>query len=186
MIPLALGLVIGAVSSIKLVEKLGTTQGRDRRPARARRTARLQPVLGADMPYWPLGLWFFGVALSIGWIMGPATESIMGAVPEEKSGVASAMNDVTRQVAGALGTAVIGSIITSLYASRIGDSVAALPEQARVAAEDSIGQANAIAATAARRRRARASPRPRPTRSPTRSASASPSPAPPRCSRRSW
>ena len=55
------------------------------------------------------------------------------------------MNDVTRQVAGALGTAVIGSLIASLYASRISDDVAALPEQARVAAEDSIGQANAIA-----------------------------------------
>ncbi len=97
------------------------------------------------MPYWPLGLWFFAVALSMGWVMGPATDSVMGAVPEEKSGVASAMNDVTRQVAGALGTAVIGSLITSLYASRIGDSVAALPEQARLAAEDSVGQANAIA-----------------------------------------
>jgi MFS transporter, DHA2 family, multidrug resistance protein len=36
-------------------------------------------------------------------------------------------------------------MIASLYASRIGESVAALPEQARVAAEDSIGQANAIA-----------------------------------------
>ena len=68
------------------------------------------------MPYWPLGLWFFAVALSMGWVMGPATDSVMGAVPEEKSGVASAMNDVTRQVAGALGTAVIGSLITSLYA----------------------------------------------------------------------
>jgi hypothetical protein len=97
------------------------------------------------MPYWPLGLWFFAVALSMGWVMGPATDSVMGAVPEQKSGVASAMNDVTRQVAGALGTAVIGSMITSLYASRIGDSVAALPEQARVAAEDSVGQANAVA-----------------------------------------
>ena len=98
------------------------------------------------MPYWPIGLWFFAVALSMGWVMGPATDSVMGAVPEEKSGVASAMNDVTRQVAGALGTAVIGSLIASLYASRISDSVAALPEQARVAAEDSIGQANAVAA----------------------------------------
>jgi hypothetical protein len=55
------------------------------------------------------------------------------------------MNDVTRQVAGALGTAVIGSLITSLYASRIGDSVAGLPESAQAAAKDSIGQANAVA-----------------------------------------
>jgi predicted MFS family arabinose efflux permease len=83
------------------------------------------------MPYWPLGLWFFGVALTMGWIMGPATDSVMGSVPEEKSGVGSAMNDVTRQVAGALGTAVIGSIISSVYASRVADSVASLPDASR-------------------------------------------------------
>ena len=49
-----------------------------------------------DMPYWPLGLWFFGCAVSIGWIMGPATDSVMGAVPEEKAGVASAMTSPVR------------------------------------------------------------------------------------------
>src|SRR5678816_1200606 len=79
----------------------------------------------AGMPYAPLGLWFFGLALALGWVAGPATDSVMGAVPEEKSGVASAMNDVTRQVAGALGTAVIGSLITSFYTSGggVGESV---------------------------------------------------------------
>jgi hypothetical protein len=99
----------------------------------------------ADMTYWPLGVWFFAAAVSMGWIMGPATDAVMGAVPEEKAGVASAMNDVTRQVGGSLGTAVIGSLISSLYASRISDSVAGLPPDARAAAEDSIGRANAIA-----------------------------------------
>jgi EmrB/QacA subfamily drug resistance transporter len=145
MTPLALGLVIGAVSGIKLNAKLGTAR------VVAAGLLGLAALLACslfwsvDMPYWPIGLWFFAIAMSMGWIMGPATDSVMGAVPAAKSGVASAMNDVTRQVAGALGTAVIGSLITSLYASRIGDSVAALPEQARVAAEDSIGQANAVA-----------------------------------------
>ena len=71
----------------------------------------------------------------------------MGAVPEEKAGVASAMNDVTRQVAGALGIAVIGSLITSLYASRMSASLDGVPEAGRLAAEDSIGRANAVAAT---------------------------------------
>ena len=147
MTPLALGLVMGAGSGIKLNEKLGTA-----RTVAAGLTG-LAVLLASslfwsvDMPYWPLGLWFFAVALSMGWVMGPATDSVMGAVPEEKSGVASAMNDVTRQVAGALGTAVIGSLIASLYSSRVSDDVAALPEQARVAAEDSIGQAHAIAGT---------------------------------------
>jgi EmrB/QacA subfamily drug resistance transporter len=146
MTPMAAGLVLGAVSSIKLSARLGTTKVV---------TAGLLGLAGLltasllwtpDTPYLPLGVWFFAVAVSLGWITGPATDSVMGAVPEEKSGVASAMNDVTRQVAGALGTAVIGSLISSLYASRISDSVTTLPEQARVAAEDSIGKANAIAA----------------------------------------
>ena len=97
------------------------------------------------MAYWPLGLWFFGAALSIGWIMGPATDAVMGAVPEEKSGVASAMNDVTRQVAGALGVAVIGSLVSSLYASRVEDASSGLPAEQAAAAEDSIGAAVAIA-----------------------------------------
>jgi hypothetical protein len=100
----------------------------------------------ADMPYWQLGTWFFGLAAAMSWVMGPATASVMGTVPEEKSGVASAMNDVTRQVGGALGSAVVGSLITSLYASRLGDATDALPEAARVASEDSIGQTNAVAA----------------------------------------
>ena len=55
----------------------------------------------ADMPYPPIGLWFFALAMSLACIAGPATDSVMGAVPQDKSGVASAMNDGTRQVAGA-------------------------------------------------------------------------------------
>jgi EmrB/QacA subfamily drug resistance transporter len=146
MTPLALGLVIGAGSGIKLNERLGTAKVVAAGLLGVSALLASSLLWSVDMPYWPIGLWFFLIAIAMGWIMGPATDSVMGAVPEEKSGVASAMNDVTRQVAGALGTAVIGSLITSLYASRIGDSAAALPEQARVAAEDSVGQANAVAA----------------------------------------
>ena len=145
MTPLAAGLVIGAMSGIKLNARFGTTRVVSFGLFNLGGLLGASTLWSADMPYWPLGLWFFGVAMSLGWITGPATDSVMGAVPEEKSGVASAMNDVTRQVAGALGTAVIGSLITSLYASRIGDSVAGLPESAQAAAKDSIGQANAVA-----------------------------------------
>jgi MFS family permease len=100
-----------------------------------------------DMPYWPLAFWFYGLALSMGWVMGPGTASVMGAVPAQKSGVASAMNDVTRQVAGALGTAIVGSLISTVYASKIHDSVASLPESSRIAAEDSVCRADAVAST---------------------------------------
>jgi hypothetical protein len=99
----------------------------------------------ADMPYWPIGLWFFFGAVSMGCILSPATGSVMGAVPKERSGVASAMNDVTRQVGGSLGTAVIGSLVTSFYASRVADAAGGLPSGAQAAVKDSIGSADAVA-----------------------------------------
>jgi hypothetical protein len=81
----------------------------------------------------------------MGWIMGPATSSVMGTVPAEKSGVGSAMNDVTRQVGGALGTAVIGSLISSAYASRVGVSDA-LPSLDPAAFTDAVGIGFLVAA----------------------------------------
>ena len=55
--------------------------------------------------------------------MPPATESIMGSLPREKAGVGSAVNDTTRQMGGALGVALIGSVVSSIYAGHV-DSIA--------------------------------------------------------------
>jgi EmrB/QacA subfamily drug resistance transporter len=147
MVPLAVGLVIGAGSSAKLAARFGTAN------VVAAGLGTLGAILATallwspHMAYWPLALWFFGAAVAMGWVMGPATDSVMGAVPEAKAGVASAMNDVSRQVAGALGTAVIGSLIVSLYSSRIEGELSLLPGAARGAAEESIGAAHGVAAS---------------------------------------
>ena len=148
MVPVAFGLLVGAGSStLRLVPHLGTTRVVTAGLLGLGGMLATTLLWGPDMPYWPIGLWFFLVALSMGWVMAPSTASVMGSVPAEKSGVASAMNDVTRQVGGALGVAVIGSVISTVYASRVADDTASLPESSRVAAEDSVGQANAVAAT---------------------------------------
>jgi EmrB/QacA subfamily drug resistance transporter len=55
------------------------------------------------------------ISIGMGIAMTPATDSIMGSLPREKAGVGSAVNDTTRQVGGALGVAVIGSIVASRY-----------------------------------------------------------------------
>ena len=52
-------------------------------------------------------------------IMAPATDSIMGSLPPAKAGVGSAVNDTTRQVGGAVGVAVLGSVLASRYSSHI-------------------------------------------------------------------
>jgi EmrB/QacA subfamily drug resistance transporter len=146
MVPIAFGLAMGAGSSVKLRQRLGTTRLVTAGLAGQTVLLACTTLWSPDMPYWPLGLWFWGLAFCMGWVMAPSTASVMGSVPADKAGVASAMNDVTRQVAGALGTAIVGSLISTLYATRVHDDVAGLPDASRTAAEDSIGQANGIAA----------------------------------------
>jgi EmrB/QacA subfamily drug resistance transporter len=78
----------------------------------------------------------------LGLITAPATEAIMGAVPVEKAGVGSAVNDATRLFGAALGVAVIGSVAASLYEHRLGATLPPdLPAQATAAAKTSFGGA---------------------------------------------
>ena len=87
----------------------------------------------------------FFTAFAMGNIIAPSTTAVMGAVPEKDAGGGSAMNDVSRQVGGAFGVAVIGSIVNTVYASRMEGAVAGLPSQAAEAAQDSVGAAVGIA-----------------------------------------
>ncbi len=57
----------------------------------------------------------FGLGLAI----SPATNSVMGSLPVSKAGIGSAMNDTTRQLGGALGVAVLGTIMNTAYLSGI-------------------------------------------------------------------
>ncbi|MDA2978408.1 MAG: DHA2 family efflux MFS transporter permease subunit [Actinomycetota bacterium] len=86
---------------------------------------------------------FLGVGM--GAAMAPATESIMCSVPLAKAGVGSAMNDTTRQIGGALGVAVLGSVLASSYSSAMAPIVGVLPPEAAEIAGDSIGGAFAVA-----------------------------------------
>jgi EmrB/QacA subfamily drug resistance transporter len=84
----------------------------------------------------------FGVGLAL--TATPATESIMGALPRDRAGVGSAVNDTTRQIGGALGVAIIGSLFAWRYHSSLSD-LSALPADAAAAARNSIGRAIAVA-----------------------------------------
>jgi hypothetical protein len=146
MSPLALGLMMGAGSSSKAVRRLGISRvvaaGLSGLAILLALTTLFQPDTGEFV----LVAWFFGLALAMGWIMAPATDAVVGAVAPAKSGVASATNTVARMVSGALGVAVIGSLVSSLYSRDVDGSLGGLPPEAQAAAEDSIGAASAIAA----------------------------------------
>jgi EmrB/QacA subfamily drug resistance transporter len=69
--------------------------------------------------YAPIFVSMLVMAAGMALAMAPATESIMGSLPKEKAGVGSAINDTTREVGGALGVAILGSIFSTTYASGI-------------------------------------------------------------------
>jgi hypothetical protein len=76
----------------------------------------------------------------------------MSALPLAKAGVGSAVNDTTRQVGGALGVAIIGSVMSSIYASKMGDFLAGTPVKGAqaTAVKESLGAALAAAGNAAK------------------------------------
>jgi Na+/melibiose symporter-like transporter len=87
-----------------------------------------------------------GLGIGMANIMAPATESIMGSLPRAKAGVGSAMNDTTRQVGGAIGVALFGSILSSRYASSITSALHdKVPASLIGPAKDSVGHALSLA-----------------------------------------
>lgn len=55
------------------------------------------------------------MGLGMGLSMTPSTEAITGALPRDRQGVASALNDVTREFGTALGVALLGAVLTAGY-----------------------------------------------------------------------
>jgi EmrB/QacA subfamily drug resistance transporter len=94
---------------------------------------------GTDTTYLQLVITMCVMAAGMSLTMTPMTTQLMAAVPRNRAGMGSATNDTTRELGGALGVAVLGSLLASQYQSGVASAVAGLPEQAREAAEGSIG-----------------------------------------------
>src|SRR5215467_5866689 len=106
-------------------------------------------LLGVDTPIWVLGVVFFVQGVGMANVIPPSTESIMASLPREKAGVGSAIGNTVRQVAGALGIAVLGSVVSSVYRSRVTDSLSVLPAAQRGPAGESISGTYGAAQTLA-------------------------------------
>jgi EmrB/QacA subfamily drug resistance transporter len=103
-------------------------------------------LLGETTPIWVLGVLFFIQGIGMGVIMPPATEAVMSVVPRERAGAGSALTNTARQVSGALGVAVLGSILAQAYRSQLSPHLGDLPAGARNAAAGSITASQAVAA----------------------------------------
>jgi DHA2 family multidrug resistance protein-like MFS transporter len=85
------------------------------------------------------------MAAGMGFAMAPATDSIMGALPTDQTGVGSAVNDTTREIGGVLGVAVLGSVASSTYTHHAAAAFSPLPHTADDTARSSLAGALTIA-----------------------------------------
>ncbi len=153
LLPWAAVMMVVSPFSARLVERIGTKVVVTTGLTLAALGMFSLSTLTVDSQYWPDVIWrtmlmASGMALT----MAPATESIMSALPLAKAGVGSAVNDTTRQVGGALGVAIIGSVLSSIYASQMGDFLAGSPIEGAQATgiKESLGAALGTAAALAK------------------------------------
>lgn len=101
-------------------------------------------LLDADSAYLQFALSLVVMSSGMATTMAPATAAIMASLPIDKAGVGSAVNDTTREVGGALGIAVLGSILNVAYRSSVTasvDATAGIPDAAAEEARQSVGAA---------------------------------------------
>ena len=102
-------------------------------------------LLNADSTYFDLAWPMLFLSTGMGICNAPSTTAITGAVPLSKQGVASAINDTTREIGGALGIALAGSILAAGYSHALVSNIAMLPPTIRQPALGSLAQALTIA-----------------------------------------
>lgn len=142
--PVALGLMVGSPMAPRFVARFGTK----------RVVICGLAIVGLGLAcyasdtimsdFW-IGIvvrFFYG--LGMGTTTAPVTESIMGSLPPERAGVGSAVNDTTRQMGGALGVAVLGSIFAARYHA-VMETATGVPENLRETAKESIGTSLQVA-----------------------------------------
>jgi hypothetical protein len=101
-------------------------------------------LVSADRGYTALLPGMLAMGLGMGLSMTPSTEAITSALPLGRQGLASALNDVTRELGTALGVALLGALLTAGYRSSISPRLDGVPPEVAGPAEE--GLANAVAA----------------------------------------
>ncbi|MDX2380481.1 MAG: MFS transporter, partial [Acidimicrobiia bacterium] len=148
-LPLAAALVAVSPRSAALGERFG--------PANVMTGGFVFLVIGllvmatvdASTSYLVIAVGMVILGMGMGVTVAPGTGSIMSTVPLNKAGVGSAVNDTTREVGGALGIAILGSITNAAYRDEFDEGMlAALPDEAGDVVGESIGGAVAVAGQA--------------------------------------
>ena len=107
--------------------------------------ALMAALVSADGGYLSVLPGLLLVGLGMGLTQPPATESIISSLPPERQGVASALNDTTREVGSAIGIALLGAVLSAVYSDSMKSALASFPRRVADVADEGIGRAFDIA-----------------------------------------
>lgn len=145
LLPMALLMMLSSVLAARLVARIGSratmATGIFLGGTGLALMASIVSVVGG---YYSVVPGMLAMGLGIGLAMTPSTEAITSSLPRERQGVASALNDVTREFGTALGVALLGAILSAGYRTSIDSRLDGVPAGLADTARE--GVANAVAA----------------------------------------
>lgn len=133
-LPYAGAMIVFAPLSTKLVARAGVRRVATAGMVLFSAGLGVAATMSVDTGYGRLAVALALMGAGMGLAAAPATESIMESLPPERANIGSAINDTTRELGGALGVAIVGSVMASLYTAQ-------LPDNAPAAARESLGAA---------------------------------------------
>jgi len=142
LLPLVVGLMPAARSAPLLAPRLGQARLCCLGLMLAAGGLGVLSTVGGGTAYWVIAVGLLPLGLGMGWAMTPATTAITDALPAAQQGVASAVNDLARELGGALGIAVLGSILNATYRTNLVTDL--LPEPVAAQARSSIAVAHRL------------------------------------------
>jgi len=148
LLPVAVALLFFAPRSDALVRRIGAKATCAGGLLLVATAFAIYQLIQVDTNIWVLEALLFLQGTGMANVIAPATNSLLSVVPQAKAGAGAAVNNTVRQVGGALGVAVIGTVLATSYSGHLGHTLDRLPPHAQSVAKQSIGATVQIAGRA--------------------------------------
>ncbi|MHB1104749.1 MAG: MFS transporter [Lutibacter sp.] len=146
MMPMALLMMVSSGLAPKLAFRIGSKYTMALGIALGAIGAMLMAVfVSAETGYLSVLPGLIIMGLGMGFSMTPSTEAITSSLPTDRQGVASALNDITRELGTALGVALLGPLVTAGYSAAVGAKLQGFSSDVIATAKEGLAHAQAIA-----------------------------------------
>jgi EmrB/QacA subfamily drug resistance transporter len=145
LLPMVGGLLIGGLASEKLATRFGVRTVITTGLGLLGAGMLLMALVTVHTGYGQVAIALSVTGLALGLALAPAMDTVLGELPEHKSGVGTALATTSRQVGAALSIAILGSLLNSVYRGQLDTLPAGIPQHAADAARENVGAAVTVA-----------------------------------------